>query len=86
MSDSNRMPSTGFKSLSPSCSIPTSGDFRCPACRARQPVQDACRRCQADLTLLAKMHRRIDYLINNPSLGNDDELAMLIPTDRGTLQ
>ncbi len=78
------MSNAELKSSASSRSIPASGDFRCPACRARQPVQDACRRCQADLTMLAKIHRRIDYLINNPTSGNDAELAVLIASDRGT--
>ncbi len=32
----------------------SSNDFRCPACRARQPLQPVCRRCDADLSLLVR--------------------------------
>lgn len=31
--------------------------LRCPACRAGQPWQDSCRRCQADLSLLVRALR-----------------------------
>ncbi len=40
-----------------------SNSLQCPACRARQPLQDRCRRCAADLTLIVKLRRRIDWLI-----------------------
>lgn len=36
--------------------------FRCPVCRAKQPIQPVCRRCQADLRLVVAAHRRVDYL------------------------
>ena len=36
--------------------------FRCPVCRARQTLRETCRRCQADLRLLACAHRRVDYV------------------------
>lgn len=39
-----------------------SNPLQCPACRARQPLQDRCRRCAADMTLLVKIRRRIDWL------------------------
>ncbi len=32
----------------------SSNDFRCPACRAKQPLQPICRRCDADLSLLVR--------------------------------
>ena len=37
-------------------------DFRCPVCRAGQTLRDTCRRCQADLRLVASVHRRVAYL------------------------
>ena len=36
--------------------------FRCPVCRAAQTLGDTCRRCQADLRLVARVHRRLEYL------------------------
>ncbi|MCO6453937.1 MAG: hypothetical protein J5I93_01370 [Pirellulaceae bacterium] len=38
--------------------------LRCPACRAAQPWQDCCRRCQADLSLLVRAlrYRRDQWL------------------------
>ncbi len=36
--------------------------FRCPVCRAGQTIRDQCRRCQADLRLVAAAHRRVAYL------------------------
>ncbi len=36
--------------------------FRCPACRAKQRPQDACRRCGADLKLLLRAIRHLDRL------------------------
>ncbi|OED37086.1 hypothetical protein AB833_24930 [Chromatiales bacterium (ex Bugula neritina AB1)] len=37
-------------------------NFQCPVCRARQPLQSQCRRCQADLSLVVKVRERINYL------------------------
>jgi hypothetical protein len=37
--------------------------FRCPVCRARQTLRDECRRCRADLRLVARAHRRAHYLL-----------------------
>ncbi len=37
-------------------------NFRCPVCRAGQPLQNECRRCQADLSLVVLAHRRVDHL------------------------
>jgi len=37
-------------------------NFRCPVCRARQPLQETCRRCKADLRLVVRARRRVDYL------------------------
>ncbi len=36
--------------------------FRCPVCRASQVLSDTCRRCRADLNLVARAYRRLDYL------------------------
>lgn len=36
--------------------------FQCPACRARQSLQNECRRCSADLSLLVAAHHRITFL------------------------
>jgi primosomal protein N' len=39
--------------------------FQCPACRARQALQDQCRRCGADLKLLARAKRHLTTLVND---------------------
>ena len=31
--------------------------FRCPVCRAKQPLQSQCRRCRADLRLVVRAHQ-----------------------------
>lgn len=36
--------------------------FRCPVCRASQVLSNTCRRCRADLSLVARAYRRLDYL------------------------
>ena len=36
--------------------------FRCPVCRAAQTLREICRRCQADLRLVAQAHRRLEYV------------------------
>lgn len=36
--------------------------FRCPVCRAAQALRETCRRCQADLSLVARGYRRLAYL------------------------
>jgi hypothetical protein len=36
--------------------------FRCPVCRAAQTLRETCRRCQADLRLVALAHRRLAHL------------------------
>jgi hypothetical protein len=36
--------------------------LRCPVCRATQTLRETCRRCQADLALVARAHRRVAYL------------------------
>jgi hypothetical protein len=33
-------------------------DFRCPTCGARQALDDICRRCRCDLSLVVAIHRR----------------------------
>ncbi|REJ82072.1 MAG: hypothetical protein DWQ34_08075 [Planctomycetota bacterium] len=37
-------------------------EFRCPVCRARQSLRDECRRCAADLRLVARARRRAAWL------------------------
>jgi hypothetical protein len=37
-------------------------EFRCPVCRAAQPLQETCRRCQADLRLVVRVQRRLAYV------------------------
>ncbi len=37
--------------------------FRCPVCRAGQPLQDECRRCAADLRLVVRAYRRVETLL-----------------------
>jgi hypothetical protein len=37
-------------------------DFRCPVCRASQTLRETCRRCQADLRLVVRAHRRLAYV------------------------
>lgn len=37
--------------------------FRCPVCRAKQTLRETCRRCKADLRLVARVHRRMAYLM-----------------------
>ncbi len=49
-------------------------DFRCPVCRAAQTLRETCRRCQADLSLVVRAHRRLAYLKQQRahSLANGD--------------
>lgn len=44
------------------CSMSDEPPFRCPVCRASQPLGETCRRCQADLGLLVRALRRLAYL------------------------
>jgi len=44
----------------PTSEIPD--QLRCPACRAKQAPQAACRRCGADLEFLLRALRRVRYL------------------------
>jgi primosomal protein N' len=37
-------------------------EFRCPVCRAQQPLQPVCRRCHADLSLVVKAHQHAAQL------------------------
>lgn len=37
--------------------------FRCPVCRAGQPLQERCRRCRADLSLVVLARQRVNYLL-----------------------
>jgi hypothetical protein len=43
----------------PNSSLAEQQRLRCPACRASQHWQDRCRRCNADLSLLVRAHRRL---------------------------
>jgi len=36
--------------------------FRCPVCRAPQTLRACCRRCQADLALVVRAYRRVEFL------------------------
>lgn len=36
--------------------------FQCPVCRARQELQNECRRCGADLSLVVAARRRIGLI------------------------
>ena len=38
-------------------------NFRCPVCRASQSLQNKCRRCQADLSLVVLAYQRVNYLL-----------------------
>jgi primosomal protein N' len=46
--------------------------FRCPVCRARQELADTCRRCNADLRLVARAHRRVAYLLSRKQIARND--------------
>ena len=70
-----------------------SPDFRCPVCRARQALTDACRRCQADLRLVVRAHRRVAHLMSQQRQARVDgdrlleqslaaELRLLAPNPR----
>lgn len=67
--------------------------FRCPVCRASQTLRETCRRCQADLRLVARAHLRLAYVRRRQaealSRGDGDleqilaaELHWLAPTRR----
>lgn len=64
--------------------------FRCPACHARQTVRNTCRRCGADLMLVARAHRYTEWLLTQFHIARDsndhprqqqlkDELLLLAP-------
>jgi hypothetical protein len=36
--------------------------FQCPVCRAKQTLAGSCRRCKADLRLVMRAYRRLEYL------------------------
>ena len=36
--------------------------FRCPVCRASQALSETCRRCRADLGLVVRARRRLEYV------------------------
>jgi hypothetical protein len=37
--------------------------FRCPVCRASQTLSETCRRCRADLRLIVRARRRLEYVL-----------------------
>jgi hypothetical protein len=37
--------------------------FRCPVCRASQALSETCRRCRADLRLVVRARRRLEYVL-----------------------
>lgn len=45
------------------CSMSNDLELRCPVCRAKQPLQQTCRRCKADNGLVLRARRRIEYLL-----------------------
>jgi hypothetical protein len=52
--------------------------FQCPVCRAKQTLRDTCRRCKADLSLVARAYRRLEYLLRlqAEARGNADQERM----------
>ncbi|MEX0867273.1 MAG: hypothetical protein WD030_07935 [Pirellulales bacterium] len=59
-------------------------EIRCPACRARQTLRDACRRCAADLRLVARAHRRAAWVVEQRRLaydGGDFERAQMLAAE-----
>ena len=52
-------------------------NFRCPVCRASQTLREICRRCEADLSLVVRAHRRLAYLKHRhaQALANGDQKA-----------
>jgi hypothetical protein len=49
--------------------------FKCPVCRARQVLANACRRCNADLRLVARAHRRVAHLLAQHRIARDEPNA-----------
>lgn len=37
--------------------------FQCPVCRASQTLRDTCRRCKADLRLVMRAYKRVEYVL-----------------------
>lgn len=48
-------------------------NFRCPVCRAAQPLQETCRRCRADLRLVLLAQRRLAYLQRALPLAREED-------------
>lgn len=46
-------------------------ELNCPVCRARQPWQSACRRCQADLRLYVKALRSLHTVQRQAAVAHD---------------
>jgi hypothetical protein len=58
--------------------------FRCPVCRAAQTLRETCRRCQADLSLVVRAHRRLAHLeslLANAEARGDAEQAKQIQSE-----
>lgn len=45
--------------------------FRCPVCRATQALSATCRRCRADLGLVARARERLRYVLRLQAAARD---------------
>lgn len=47
----------------------------CPVCRAKQTLRNTCRRCKADLSLVLRVYRRVEYLRlqQEQAIANNDQ-------------
>ena len=59
-----RRSSASPKNWTTFCSMSDEPAFRCPVCRANQSLRETCRRCGADLRLIVRSRRRLDYLLS----------------------
>lgn len=50
---------------------PNEQELNCPVCRARQPFQSTCRRCQADLRLYVKALRSLHTAQRQAAVAHD---------------
>lgn len=56
--------------------------FRCPVCRARQELSRECRRCKADLELVYRIRKRLEFVQSLPASGvRTAELHLLDPSN-----
>jgi hypothetical protein len=58
--------------------------FQCPVCRANQTLRETCRRCKADLGLVARAYRRVEHLLQKREQAiahGDHELARALATE-----